>query len=170
MVPSNTSDPEFPQGKGDNHCLRALRGRTENRTLKSFLPPDPLVTLQLPPPRIAYTHNHIKTGFSQSFQPFVTVFCSYFMEASSLWLVHFSIVSPRLVLGGKKEQPVLSCHFDTLQIKEMYSLSILFRVVWETFAVGMFQSTSCSSYCTLRSKYVSQWQTSDCLYNWKVEI
>lgn len=165
MVPSNTSDPEFPQGKGDNHCLRAFWGRIENRTLKSFLPPDPLVTLQLPPPRITYTHNHMKTGFSQSFQPFVTVFCSYFMEATSLWLVHFSIVSPRLVLGGKKEQPLLSCHFDTLQIKEMYSLSILFRVVWETFALGIFQSTSCSFYCTLCSKYVSQRQTSDCLYN-----
>ena len=166
MVPSNTSDPEFPQGKGDNHCLRAFQGRIEIRTLKFFLPPDPLVTLQLPPPRL---ESHIPTATSRQVLArvsnllllFSVLYGSHIFVACSFFL----IVSPRLVLGGKKEQPVLSCCFDTLQIKAMYSLSILFRVVWEAFAVGIFQSTSCSFYCALGSKYVSQRHTSDCLYN-----
>ena len=167
MVPSNTSDPEFPQRKGDNHCLRAFQGRIEIRTLKFFLPPDPLVTLQLPSPRL---ESHIPTATSKQVSARVSNLLLLF-SVLTLWKPHlcglfiFLIVSPRLVLGGKKEQPVLSCCFDTLQIKEMYSLSILFRVVWGTFAVGIFQSTSCSFYCTLGSKYVSQRHTSDCLYN-----
>lgn len=128
-------------------------GRIENRTLKSFLPPDPLVTLQLPPPRIT----HIPTITSRQVLARVSTFCycfrSYFMEATSLWLVHFS----QFLQGyfGRKERAafIILPFWHSADQRNVFTLAFFSELSGKRL-LCIFQSTSCSFYCTLCSKYV----------------
>lgn len=83
--------PRISTGKGRQSLFKSISGKNWDQNFEIFPPTWPLsdTAASTTQARITYTHSHIKTGFSQSFQPFITVFCSYFMEATSLWLVHF---------------------------------------------------------------------------------
>ena len=96
--------PRISTEKGRQSLFKSISGKNWDQNFEIFPPTWPLsdTAASITQARITYTHSHIKTGFSQSFQSFITVFCSYFMEATSLWLVHFFNSFSKVGFGRKE--------------------------------------------------------------------
>ena len=54
--------PRISTGKGRQSLFKSISGKNWDQNFEIFLPPDPLVTLQLPPPRL---ESHIPTATSR---------------------------------------------------------------------------------------------------------
>lgn len=131
VEPSDTSDLGFLWWRG-----RGILRKKREENLRSLPQPDLLVPL---PAAVALARSPVfpqpaRVSNVLLWFPFFLIYGSHTLF---LYFFFFFLVSPRLVLGWKKPQPVLVCHFDghqksPLRPKEYIHLAFFFGLLCDT--------------------------------------